>query len=319
MLAILFILVVALLFFSEDKGKLSLEKSNVLKAFFPYLIIMHHVSQATGGFFDFRWAGPYAVGVFFFISGYGLEYKRSRGKLDAHSFFVRVEKILMPLILPVIVYLLLLSADGVSIGEYTIDKLKSFSIVFPYTWFVLTILILYISYYLLSQRLGGGRLYVAELFFLFLFSYIMVKLQMDGTTFITTYCFLAGAMYNHWENIINRYQEKTVFVFTAFSLSIVTTVLALFPPIFKGYAAIGALVWTVSFIFLYTKTHIRYNSIFEHLKRISYDVFLCQGIAFYLLKEKVGIDNNLSYAILSIILSVVFGEFFYYIRKISKL
>lgn len=46
------------------------------------------------------------------------------------------------------------------------------------------------------------------------------------------------------------------------------------------------------------------------MKRISYDVFLCQGIALYLLKAKVSVNNNLSYAFFSIILSIIFGEFF---------
>lgn len=66
-----------LLFKNVGSGILTLEKSNNLKAFFPYMIIMHHISQATSGFLDFRWAGPYGVGVFFFMSGYELEYKRS--------------------------------------------------------------------------------------------------------------------------------------------------------------------------------------------------------------------------------------------------
>lgn len=315
----LVVLIVLSFLFGKSNGTLTIEKSNILKVFFPYMIILHHVSQSTGDFLDFRWAGPYGVGIFFFISGYGLEYKRINGQLNGHSFLIRVKNVFLPILLPAIFYLFLLSTDGVDIIKYVVDELKDYDIVFPYTWFVLTLTILYSSYYVLSSLFGGKTIFFAEFLFLLLFSFIMIKLRMDGTTFITTYCFLAGAMYNYSEKIINRYQEKTVFVFTAFSLSIVTTVLALFPPIFKGYAAIGAFVWTLSFIFLYTKTHIQYNSIFEHMKRISYDVFLCQGIAFYLLKEKVGIDNNLSYAFFSIILSVVFGEFFYYIRRFEKL
>ena len=314
------VLIVLLYLFGNSNGTLTIEKSNILKCFFPFIIILHHVSQATGDFLDFRWAGPYGVGIFFFISGYGLEYKRIKGQLNGRSFLkTRVKNIFLPILLPAIFYLFLLSTDGVDITKYVVDELKDYDIVFPYTWFVLTLTILYSSYYLLSYLFGGKNIFFAEFLFLLLFSFIMIKLRMDGTTFITTYCFLAGAMYNHWEIIINRYQERNVFVFIAFSLCLVTTILALFPPLFKGYAAIGAFVWTVSFIFLFTKTHIRYNLVFEHMKRISYDVFLCQGITFYLLKEKVGVDNNLSYAFFSIILSVVFGEIFYSIRKISKL
>lgn len=94
-----------------------------------------------------------------------------------------------------------------------------------------------------------------------------------------------------------------------------TTILSLSAPPFKGYAAFGALVWTVCFIFLYTRTKVQYNLVFDHFKSISYDVFLCQGIAFYILKEKLYFEDNLLYAFFSITLSIVLGELCYNIRK----
>ncbi len=53
MIVTFFILIMLLFFFKTGKGTLSIEKSNAIKAFFPYLIILHHVSQATGGVLDF--------------------------------------------------------------------------------------------------------------------------------------------------------------------------------------------------------------------------------------------------------------------------
>ena len=319
MVTILFLLFVIFLLYSNNEGgNLSLEKSNILKALFPYLIILHHVSQTTGDFLDFRWAGPYGVGVFFFISGYGIEYKRSKGQLGIRSFFIRMKSVILPILLPAIIYLLLLSRDGVDVGDYFIQKLMGYSIVFPYTWFVLTLTILYISYYLLSSCLEGRWLYVAEFAFLLAFSTTMIKLKMDGTTYITTYCFLAGAMYNYLEKCICRFQTRMFVVSLVFVLFLTTTFLALSEPPFKGYALFGSLVWTVSFIFLYTKTKVQYHMVFNHLKNISYDVFLCQGIAFYILKKENLVEENFIYAFLSITISVVLGELCYKIRKIMN-
>lgn len=201
MIICFFLLTFLLLLCRLSNGELTLEKSNILKALFPYMIILHHISQATGVFLDFRWAGPYGVGIFFFISGYGLEYKRLKGQLGFHSYFVRIKNVFLPILLPVFIYLLLLSTDDINIGVFIINKLKDYSIVFPYTWFVLTLTVLYTSYYLLSSLLKGALLYISELLFLLIFSYIMIIFQIDGTTFITTYCFLAGAIYNIWKNI----------------------------------------------------------------------------------------------------------------------
>lgn len=106
------ILVLLLVLFNDEKGTQTIEKSNILKAFFPYMIILHHVSHLTGRIGDFYGAGPYGVGVFFFISGYGLEYKRTHGNLDFRSYVKRIKNVLLPLIIPVSIYLILLSTDG---------------------------------------------------------------------------------------------------------------------------------------------------------------------------------------------------------------
>lgn len=315
----LFLLLIVLFVLSNSgEGTLKIDKSNALKAFFPYVIILHHVSQMTGGVLDFRWAGPYGVGVFFFISGYGLEYKRSCDLLNLPSFIKRIMRILVPLFLPVFIYLVLLSTEGIDVWDFTINQLYHPAIVFPYTWFVIVLLILYISYYFLSY-LFPKRFFYAELIFLVLYSAIMILLRKDGTFFITTYCFLAGAVYQNRERFVQSWQTNFWFVTIAIIVLLLTTVVALFPPPFKGYAALGALMWTICFIFLYTKIDFRYNKVLDHLKSISYDVFLCQGLAFYVLTRVLAISDTWLFATLSVILSLIMGEICYSIRKGIKL
>ena len=315
----LFILLIVLFaLYNNGQGTLKIDKSNALKAFFPYVIILHHVSQMTGDVLDFRWAGPYGVGVFFFISGYGLEYKRSCDLLNLPSFIKRIKSILVPIILPVIIYLILLSTDGIDVWDYTIKQLYHPAIVFSYTWFVIVLMILYSSYYILSH-LFPTRVFVAQLLFLVFYSAIMILLRKDGTFFITTYCFLAGAVYQNREELIQKWQTNFWFVTIAIIVLLLTTIVALFPPPFKGYAAFGALMWTICFIFLYTKIDFRYNKVLDHLKSISYDVFLCQGLAFYVLTRVLAISDSWLFATLSVILSFIMGEICYTIRKGIKL
>lgn len=164
MVSLYLFLVVLWALFNSGGGILKVEKSNALKAFFPYIIILHHVSQMTGGVLDFRWAGPYGVGIFFFISGYGLEYKRSFGLLNLTSYIKRIMRILVPIILPVIIYLILLSIDGIDVWDYTIKQLNHPAIVFSYTWFVIVLMILYTSYYVLSY-LFPQRVFLQSFYF----------------------------------------------------------------------------------------------------------------------------------------------------------
>lgn len=312
-------LLILLLFFNSEKGALTIEKSNVLKAFFPYMIILHHVSQMMDGIGDFRWAGPYGVGVFFFISGYGLEYKRSYGVLNFKSYVKRIKRVLFPIILPVTVYLILLSTNGTNIWKYAIEHLMSYSIVFPYTWFVITLIVLYTSYYSLSYLFPKSKkkLFFAEFVFLLFFSGLMMLNRMQGTYYITTYCFLMGAVYQHCESVIMEMQSNKYIVITAILFLFLTTIIALFVPPFKGYATLGASIWTTCFIFLFTKTNAKYTPFLNHLKNISYDVYLCQGIAFLLLTW-LSVDRVWLYAIMSILLSILFGEICYYSRSYIK-
>lgn len=121
----------------------------------------------------------------------------------------------------------------------------------------------------------------------------MILLRKDGTFFITTYCFIAGAVYQNRERLVQSWQTNSWFVTIVIILLLLTTIVALFPPPFKGYAAFGALMWTICFIFLYTtKIDFRYNKVLDHLKSISYDVFLCQGIAFYVLMRRMVICST---------------------------
>lgn len=318
MIFVFILIIVLLIAFGKDSGILTLEKSNMLKAFFPYMIILHHLSQQTGYLPDFRWAGPYFVGIFFFISGYGLEYKHSNKQLSMYSFFIRIKNVLLPIIVPLVFFLLLLSFRGINIGEYAIGQLKFFSFVLPYTWFVLTLIVLYISFYFLSSFFHGIKLFASEFIFLIVFSYVMMKNQMEGTTYITTYCFLAGAMYHYWEKAINEIQKKFYFVSIIFTIFVFTTYISLYSPPFKGYAALGALMWTVCFIILYTKICIKYNILLDHLKSISYDVYLWQGVVFYFLKEVLGSGTGISFICMSVVFSIVFGEFSFFIRKFVK-
>lgn len=80
-LAVVLLLFAFLIKIGEHCESLAKAKADMLKALFPFVIIMGHVSFAYPDSLirDMRFAGPYVVGVFFFLSGYGLECKRVTG------------------------------------------------------------------------------------------------------------------------------------------------------------------------------------------------------------------------------------------------
>ena len=118
MFTILIVLILAVLFSLKsqkhsiqwDKYYLVKSRCDILKAILPFAIVLAHLSFYTHNpiIQNFRYSGPYVVGLFFFISGYGLEYKYHNNGLDFSMFPHRVKKLLTPLIFPIVLYLVLL-------------------------------------------------------------------------------------------------------------------------------------------------------------------------------------------------------------------
>ncbi len=96
---ILFVLFLCNLRFHQ-RFALTKQRSDVLKALFPFAIIIGHVYFHYSYLFfqDFRWAGPYVVGLFFFMSGYGLEYKYEHSTINLPAFQKRIKNLLIPVI-----------------------------------------------------------------------------------------------------------------------------------------------------------------------------------------------------------------------------
>lgn len=63
----------------EGIRKFQRQQTSLLKVVLPWVIILHHLTLKTNMLRDFNEAGVYVVGLFFFISGFGLEKKREGG------------------------------------------------------------------------------------------------------------------------------------------------------------------------------------------------------------------------------------------------
>lgn len=114
-----------------EPSNFSIEKTNLLKAVLPFGIIVHHLSfhAPQSVLYDFRFTGPYIVGLFFFMSGYGLEYQYHKGKIRAYGLFHRLKKLFVPFIIPTALYVCIvfflegqtlqqLFKDGLQMGNY---------------------------------------------------------------------------------------------------------------------------------------------------------------------------------------------------------
>lgn len=174
---IAFIIIVICLFFLK-KQYLTLEKgnSNAIKGMLALLIVLQHslLEYKDGTCLPwFQDMGAWICGMFFFISAYGLYCQELNIREMIISDFVRkrILKILFPFLIITAGYQIVIAIFNDYSFPALISSLKSgdTNLLLPYSWFVITLLFLYISTYF-SIRKNHGVVFM----FLLITVYIVI-------------------------------------------------------------------------------------------------------------------------------------------------
>lgn len=136
----------------------TIERTSILKALLPFIIILGHCSLILGGCQDFTKTGALVVAIFFFISGYGLQVKHEKQQLNYPYFKKRIIKLFVPIVAPAIAYAFLLyyfDRDNF-LSFYT--NYKTWNIMLPFAWFVTMLIILYILFFISTKKIRNLHL-----------------------------------------------------------------------------------------------------------------------------------------------------------------
>lgn len=143
---------------------LSLDAMTSLKGVMAIFVLFHHISQKqafqeTGTISFFQEIGFLFVGVFFFISGYGL-YKSFSTKTDYLKGFLkhRVLPMVCSYYAMIAIYAVyyVITKPGFALSEW-IFKLTGLALINSQSWYVYVILIMYLSFYLIYKNEKSRR------------------------------------------------------------------------------------------------------------------------------------------------------------------
>lgn len=200
----------------------SIEKTNVLKAILPFGIIVHHISfnfPQNILLNDFHFTGPYIVGIFFFISGYALEFQYNKNKINLNELVRRIKKILIPLILPSIIYLFLITfIEKQTINEILETNFNNGQILLPHTWFITILIAMYILYYISRHLFKNNHTYLLFLLFIFTLFFILIKKIGNSHIYSSNYAFIIGIAFKQNEKKIINWASKWSFYLTCLIL-----------------------------------------------------------------------------------------------------
>ncbi len=305
---------------------LSVKTGKSLRGLLAIAIVLHHITNhidpLNGGltFRLFNNLGFLAVAVFFFISGYGLQKQYISNENYKKGFLLkRLPAVLFPYIIINLVYWVIGIASD---KPYTVsDFFKVFingEPVVAHSWYVLSILAFYIVFWLLMlickkrywlMFVGGTVYYVVYVLF-------CLKMNYGAWWYVSTHLLIVGMFWAIFEEKISAIVKKfywvtALLIFGAYiGLSYAFGLVDLF-----GDNIILSVLFVLCVLLLLLKCNIG-NPVLDFIGGISLELYLCHEIFLKLFKTQLVIQNDLLYAVVAIICSVVFAKLFCMLNKL---
>lgn len=291
-----------------NHNALGLKNTLSIKGVSSIIIVIHHVTQrmeSPGILFLFRRSGYLAVSLFLFYSGYGLM-KSYNSKNDYLQGFwtKRMSKLVIPFILSNIIFILIDLAQGnrFSIYEILIYTL-GIKLIDGVKWYVIAIIILYISFYISFKYLDKNKA-IINVFFMITMYIIACKLIGKGEWWYNTiYNFGVGI-------IVAQYYESLLSIISKNYIKLLISIFLMFLLTFRFNSNIlinflSSILFILLCICILAKVEIG-NKITYQLGTISYEIYLMHMLILNIFE----IDSSKYYLLICVIGSIILAYIF---------
>lgn len=327
MLLLAFILLILLLCtFGKEKGaQFSKDKTDFLKVFGAIGIVLHHLYLVLNlpMLQQFWYWGPIMVGLFFFVSGYGLAYS-AENKRDYLKGLIK-RRVLATILPPAIIAFFFFQVTRTAVYQQipTIDVegficRGDYNTILPNSWFVFVILLLYVVFYISYKGVFQNRLRLALIsVFILLYIFLLKYIGFDGCWYKTILAFWMGMIfyYSDWYKMSSR---KFLQFVTSVSFLIVGLVALKFLPLHIDTSYILFAVFPLLFAIIISRVNVQKivsNGLFKFLSSISYEIYLTHGIVIFLLKEISFVNNGIVVIALTFSLTIILAKMVNFLAK----
>lgn len=281
--------------YNHNEGNFTLNSFNVvaiepLKGLLALMVMFCHIVPDVdfGIFKELGNYGAVAVGMFFFISGYGLlKSLLSKDDYLQHFLSKRFSKLLPPIL---IVTLCFVPLKMVWQGEnftQIVSSLADGKTLTPAAWYVYVIILYYLVFYILFKVIKR-KSYALVVMTLFIIAYIIavVKLGWGACWYMSSHCFPLGMIYCYYEESIKKLYigKACLLVHTVAMLVLCYSGVGSY----LGWPAWGSLIYYLIPLLvmplMYTMSF-GASPFLRFTGKISYEIYILHGVFIYIGKD----------------------------------
>lgn len=305
----------------------------VLKPFLAFAIILHHlcVYQDVSYLHEFERWGPLVVGMFFFISGYGLSFNRLHNWGGYLKGFI-TRNILKKLFLPTACAFILNMFLNYHSNVYDIEKHlfnPSGMTFFPNDWFIYALIFCYSIFYISNTFKATAGRFTFQLALLCLFVVFCAQNGWHRNWWATPLAFLMGQIYYTYEQkIIGLIAGIKMYIFCNVVLSAFFASLFVLGIVIGSHVSTAIVYSTLPVWVVICLTHIDLrtlakNRIILFFGSISFEIYLLHGIIMDFLRDNTVFRQTVflfATVALTVISAYVFRKIVSYIKMgLSKI
>ena len=306
----------------------NLTETTCFRGILAIIVVLSHMELTTFNYFN--GFGIIGVSGFFFLSGYCLfeGLKNTANYLKGINFiFKRLITVLIPYYICLILYIAILHNNFNLTTIIQSILLVNYTVV-SYSWYVAVILIFYLAFYIIfkfSRNIKHGII----IFLIFNLIYMIIAkiIVQQRYIFCSSYCFSLGLLYSYYIKDINKILKNINIKILFLVTTIIFTIYLMLNFKFNFNSAFETL-YTLGLPAIFTIWFLLFFSIFNFgnkfnlfLGKISYEIYLLQGLVFNVLKTYFHIQNDWIFIIFSLIIITILSLIINYIYKLiySKL
>lgn len=292
--AVFFLLFLYKIKFGVSDEFMSKDYTTYLRGICALAIMLRHIritDFAPLNVFDYL--GNPIVGIFFFLSGYGMLTRIKQTGIDNYMNGFILKRCVPLFVEYIFVWIFNFVCMFLVSGDFNFLK----KIITPYSWFIIMIEVLYIVFYI------GYKLFKDNLKRLIIFVTIselalIIALSVFGVGecwYLSLLCFSGGMIYS----VVNLNKKRTLpLIFGFGALAVVATgaeyVLSDKPKIIVLWALIyNVSVLSLAIVALSVGRYVRFkNPVFELCGKMSLEIYLLHGVFQFIFKEIKPIYNN---------------------------